>query len=174
MWKPFVGSKEVTVHWYKHEHRIPHVNFHGVRYQGAGLMKVAGKVKRIRVEFDRRDIRSLQAFDLSGNALGELRAPASWRRYPHSLATRQIIQKKAKQHRFNARDPLAAYFRYLLDNKNQPKTALSLLRVYEEFTTTSTGGLFLDDKKLPTVASVHSINNQRKKIWRAGIANHRG
>ena len=174
MWKPFAGSKEVTLHWYKHEHRIPHVNFHGVRYQGPGLMKVADKTKRIRVEFDRRDIRTLQAFDLSGNALGELHAPASWRRYPHILATRQFILKNTKRHHFNARDPLAAYFRHLLENKNQPKTALSLLRVYEEFTAGGNGGLVLGDGQSRSRGSRHSMRRPKRNVWNAGIANHRG
>ena len=173
-WKPFTGSKEVTLHWYKHELRIPHVNFHGVRYQGPGLMKVAGNTKRVRVEFDRRDIRTLQAFAPSGDALGELHAPSSWRRYPHSLATRQLIQKNAKHHRFNARDPLATYFRHLLENKNQPKTALSILRIYTEFTAGRNGDLMLADGQSRPRGSRQSTRRSRRNVWHAGIANHRG
>lgn len=171
-WQPFIGSMELPLHWYKHENRLPFVNFYYARYQGPGLLQAAGEHIRIRVLFDRRDIRTLQAYTLSGEYLGVLHAPLSWQRFPHSLSTRQWIHKNVKRYRLNMRDPLSSYFRYLLDNKGHPNTALSLLRVYNEFTAETDGGLILRDSNTPpTNATSPTIENHH--IWHPDMANHR-
>lgn len=132
-WKPFLTSKVVKVCWYKNENRIPHVNFCHLRYTGLGLTKPGLTNKKIRIEFDRRDIRRLRAYTQDGQDLGILEAPKSWQLYPHSIVTRRLIYKYVRSKQFHAKDPLSGYFRHLLDHRENPKDALQLLRIYQEF-----------------------------------------
>lgn len=169
-WQPFISSKEVSLHWYHKESRFPHVYFAYERYQGASLMGVADTIKHIRVVFDRRDIRTLQAYTLEGEALGELLAPRSWQRFPHSLATRNHIHRHTKSLRIGMRDPLGNYFRHLLDHRGKPEVALSLLRVYTEFTAGQTGGLHLEMEPVPVVDASRA---RGVYSWHSGLANHR-
>lgn len=163
-WHPLVGSTELRLHWNQMENRLPHVNFYYERYQGSGLLRIAAKEKHIRVTFDRRDIRTLQAFTLSGEPLGELFVARPWQRYPHSIATRQWLHRNARVHRFSLRDPLGDYFRYLLKQRGKPETALSLLRVYTEFTAGQSEGLALAREE-------ENCISDRSKQWHPNIAN---
>ncbi|MCW9012298.1 MAG: hypothetical protein OQL06_00830 [Gammaproteobacteria bacterium] len=174
-WRPLIGSVALPLHWYKHESRAPHVNFMYGRYQGPGLLQVAGKDTRIRVEFDRRDLRTLHAFSLSGEDLGELTVRSPWRRFPHTLATRQWIHNNAKTYRLNMRDPLADFFRLLLEHRGKLSSGLSLLRVYSEFTydQKSGAGLMLGtpDIRAPNVPIVQPLSFISG--WHREMAHHR-
>lgn len=174
-WRPLYGSQEANVSRYRKEGRAPHVNFHYVRYQGAGLLRLPAGVKRIRIEFNRRDIRAVQAYTLDGQALGELKAPISWQRFPHSISTRDWLHRHAKKLRLHAQDPLAGYFRYLLTHKESPGSALSLLRVYEEFTADRADHLQLAESMAETdVSNVARFPGPRqKRTWSRTLANHR-
>jgi len=111
-----------------------HINFYGVRYsRGIGLTQAALRGERVTVRFDRRDIRVLRAYDAGGNFLDLIYAPRSWQRYPHSVATRQIICKYIREQRMHGDDPLANFMHLLLNNKHHPDGALQLLRFYTEF-----------------------------------------
>ncbi|WP_070988552.1 hypothetical protein [Halofilum ochraceum] len=167
-WHPLLSSTVVRLHWYREEHRRPHINFAYARYHGAGLVHVAGQETRVRVEFDRRDIRTLHAYTLAGADLGELQVSTPWQRFAHTLATRQWIHKNAARHRLGARDPLAAYFRYLLEHRAEPTNALSLLRVYTEFTGGRSSGLVLEGGE-PT-----ATEPARRHVWHPTRAAHRG
>ena len=169
-WRPLVNEKIVTLHWEKDAHRAPYVYFMYTRYQGPGLWQALPDHKKIRLHFDRRDIRSVQASTLDGDELGELRAPLSWQRFAHSIATRQLIHRLTKTCRFSMRDPLSAYFQYLLDNKNQPKTALQLLQVYEEYTQAG-ARLVLDKADGPLTPPV-PIPNKKTVTWHSSTASH--
>lgn len=151
-WRPFVNSEERAVHRYVDEHRRPHVNFHYARYHGPGLDRVAGPKPRIRIEFDRRDIRTLHAYSLSGEDLGELKVSHSWRRFPHSLATREHLHRIAKRIGLSKQDPLGDYLRWLLTCRSQPSDALEYLRVHTEFIQNSRVSLCLDEQEFPTNA----------------------
>ena len=166
-WRPFIGTKVVWLHWYRNEHRLPHINFHYARYQGPELLRVAGKQTHIQVEYDRRDLRVLRAATLSGEPLGKLVVAAPWQRFPHSLATRQWIHKNAARYRLNARDPLAAYFHWLLEHKGEPATALSLLRVYTEFTGDQGEPLVFAPTEAVSSSPLHEYR------WCPALANHR-
>ena len=170
-WQPFISSKVVSLHWYKHENRLPHISFQYERYYGPGLIEVAGKERRIRVQFNRRDIRTLQAFTMEGIELGALLVSTPWQRFPHSLALRAAIHKQNKQAHFNMRDPLADHFRYLLENRGKPDVALSLLRVYTEFTAGSDRLLLADSDETsvgrPSIPGKHS-----QYLWHTSSANH--
>lgn len=170
-WHPLAGSAEVRVHWYLHEHRTPHVNFYHARYQGPGLLRIAAKGKSIRVMFDRRDVRTLQAYTLAGEPLGELTVSRPWQRYPHSIATRQWIHRNAREYRFGLHDPLGDYFRYLLEQRGKPKMALSLLRVYTEFTAGRPEGLVLGEATEDATAGGKRVAARRQ--WHPNIADTR-
>lgn len=132
-WQPLIDSSECAVHWPRDDARRPHINFFYARYQGAGLDAVAGQVKKIRVRYDRRDIRTLHASTLEGDDLGELLVCARWQRYPHSLATRQYIHKNAREWSTDPNDALGPFFRHLLENKHDPASALFAVRLGQEF-----------------------------------------
>ncbi|MCG7875168.1 MAG: hypothetical protein N0C90_02415 [Candidatus Thiodiazotropha endolucinida] len=171
-WKPFAGSIVVPLLWYRHENRHPHVNLFYTKYRGPGLISVATKDKYIRVEFDRRDVRQVHAYRLNGEDLGEIRAPMSWQRYPHSLATRQWIYRNAKKYRLDMRDPLTSYFKLLLENRGKPSFALSLLKVYTEFTADSSDGLVLfEDQEV--MSEPKTFEQSSKFSWDYHDANHR-
>ena len=170
--KPFTEQETVTLHWNPNDNRPPHINFKYAKYQGKGLLKLAVKAKQIRVSFDRRDIRSLHAYSLTGEDLGPIQvASKAWQRFPHSLATRCLLNKLIKQHRFSARDPLSEYFQYLLDHRGNPKDASRLLRIYNEFTMHSTDPLQLCDEDAAPNMSI--ANSKSKYAWHSSIANHK-
>lgn len=172
-WQPFISSVEVALHWYSDEQRYPHVIFYYERYQGPGLMRVADKTKQIRVVFDWRDIRTLQAYTLEGEALGEVHAPRPWLRYPHSVATRVYIHKHTQAHRLGMRDPLGNHFRYLLGRRGHPDMALSLLRVYTEFTADHPEqGLRLNLMEA-AIPEAQVRPGSGTYTWNADLANHR-
>ena len=130
---PLVGSRLVTVHYSTHEHRRPWVNFESLRYDAPGVLSPAMAGQKIRVEFNRSDLRQLTAYSLHGTLLGILRAPATWQRFPHTLSTRKLIMKCIRQGLIQADDPFGAYYDYLLQHRTLPSAALELVRVHREF-----------------------------------------
>jgi len=172
-WQPLISEQILPLHWNRKEKRLPYVYFYYERYKGRGLLNVASQEKQIRVKYHRKDLRKLQAFTLDGEDLGELHVASPWRRYAHSLATRKWIHRNAKQYHLNMRDPLSSLFRYLLHNKNLPETALTLLRIYDEFTFEQPGGLVLGEgyDNLENMKPPSKI--LKKYHWHPGSANHR-
>lgn len=134
---PFLKQKKANVKWLEHENRRPHVNFEGLRYTGHGLNNSNIIRREIIIEYDTRDIRYLKAYSSQGDELGLLYAPKSWQSFPHSIATRKRVRKETRRYRILGADPLAGYFSFLMDNKELPKYATELLRVYKEYTGTS-------------------------------------
>ena len=141
---PFIQRKQALVKWTKKENRAPHINFAGTRYLGKGLQNERLINSKIILEYDRRDIRTLRAFTKSGKTLGKLYAPRSWQGFPHSLKTRQIIQKMVRKKRLAHPDPLAGYFANLLEKKEVPKYGTELVRIYREMN--HGGGITLETK----------------------------
>lgn len=134
---PFVKQKKVNVKWLEHENRMPHISFEGLRYTGNGLNNANVIRREIIIEYDIRDIRYLKAYSSQGDELGLLYASKSWQSFPHSIFTRKRVRKETRRHRILNVDPLAGYFSFLMDNKELPKYATEILRVYKEYTGTS-------------------------------------
>jgi putative transposase len=111
---------------------LPYINFEHLRYKGPGLLDASLFNQKIRIRFDRRDIRSVQAFTDRGKSLGTIRAPKTWQHSPHGVTTRRYIFKLVKQKRLRAPDLLAGYMEYLLNNRHHEKQALTLLRAHRE------------------------------------------
>jgi putative transposase len=149
----FVSSQPASLKWNRKEKRNPHINFYGVRYQGPGLLAQAPYDERITVKFDRRDIRVLHAFSPAGKDLGKLYAPLSWQRFPHSLATRRVINDLVMTKEEQRVGPLAAYFKRMLEDRNTPSGALKLLRVYTEFTHDGRDHIDLRDSRYATASN---------------------
>ena len=103
---------------------------------------------------------------MEGQEIGELQAPRSWQRFKHSLATRQQINKLVKQQTFSERDALANHFRYLLEHKGMAKSALQILRVFQEYTENEGVPLILSECQTPS-----SVNPTT--FWSTKTANHR-
>ena len=89
------------------------------------------------MEYDYRDIRWLDVYKVSGELVGTVYAPKSWRRYPHSIKTRQYICRYARQQRIIMSDPLVEYFWLQINRKHAAKGALEAIRLYREYTAQS-------------------------------------
>ena len=133
-WQPFRSSMTLPVHRSTTERRQPYVQFCYCRYSGNGLLSLAPDDTRIVVEFDRRDIRSLNARTLQGRSLGTLAGPRTWQRFAHSYATRSWLFKEKRVSRYEECDPITGYFRELLDQKRTPSIAAHILSLYLEVT----------------------------------------
>jgi len=169
-WQPFINEKIVALCWYRHENRAPFVNFAGTRYSGPGLWDAVENQKLIRIRFDRRRIRTIDAYTLDGVSLGKLYAPASWQRFEHSRATRKLLLKLTRKDRLSRQDPLSDYLHLLLENKDNPKDALSLLRIFTEFTDYQDSALIMDG----VLNEQQSISNHSTTTrWNRKMANHR-
>ena len=167
-WRPFICEEVVSVKWYHHEKRRPFINFSGCRYQGDGLDSVAAKKGKIRIQYDRRKIRELRALTMDGVDLGAIHCPVSWKRFEHSLATRKTLNRLIRQQRLSQADPLAEYFRLLLEKKESPSAALSLLRVYSEFTHDGSSSITIGEKD----DNVHAPSTPTKLQWSVSMADH--
>jgi len=170
-WAPMRGEMKVPLHWYHTESRAPHINFEYARYRGSGLYTAAeAGDKHIQIVFNRNDIRTLSAYRISGEPLGEIAPPAAWQRFPHSIATRRYIHDLCVEKKMRMRDPLADTFRYLLENKGNLKIASQMVRVYSEYTENYSIPLCLS-----TEASDASDTSSHTRIkWHSGMAAHRG
>lgn len=133
-WKPFDAEVRRKVIFLDNEKRRPFVRFGYTRYSGKCLSnpKLTGTI--IRLKFDRRDIRVIQCYTLDGIYQGEIFAPKSWQRFPHSIYTRRKIFKEVKKWKKHTDDPFAEYFHQLLQSRSIPKCALEIIRVYREAT----------------------------------------
>lgn len=131
--QPFCGQQTVVVHARSDPKRRPYVQFQYERYKGPGLLAVPPDETRIRVAFDRRDIRRLKAFRLDGSSLGELWAPARWQTHPHSLATRSFLHKRCRALVSQSRDPLSDHLDTLRRTMAKPTEVRQFLRTYQEF-----------------------------------------
>lgn len=127
---PFIGREHRTVKYLNSEHRAPFINFQSVRYSGDCLYSVLDR--QIEIRFNRSDIRVLNVFDMDGIYLGDVYAPKTWSLYPHSIHTRQKLMAFNRAHKFQHSDPYAEYFAHLLQDKEKPKTALEVLRIFSE------------------------------------------
>ena len=170
-WRPLIGEKITPLHWYHHENRAPHINFCHSRYLGNGLdQALSAGDKQIRIIFNWKNIRSVEAFRLNGVKLGTLSAESRWQQYPHSYSTQHYIHKHTTALRLASRDPLASLFRYLFKHKGQEKRALHLLRIYDEYT---------ENFKLPlqipkSAEEVHTGSESNPFQWSTTNAFHSG
>lgn len=132
-WNPFFSTKEVRVHSLSDPERAPYINFEYLRYKGRGLLTVSRSHPFVRVRYDRRDIRQLDAFSLDGRCLGTLDCPSSWKSYSHCISTRRYIFKKNRQLRHGSLDPLTEYLLQLREKYSNPEDVAKFLRTYQEF-----------------------------------------
>jgi hypothetical protein len=98
----------------------PHVNFERVRYTSdvlASKPELCGK--DLRVYFNIKDIRQLEAFFMDGAELGPLIAARSWRTTPHSLRQRREILRLAHLNQLHYREGEDAVEAYALYKRRQ-------------------------------------------------------
>ena len=132
---PFVLEEHVNLKWIKEDHRTPHINFLYLRYQGSFLSDlIANGEKKVVIQYDYRDIRKLDVYTLDGRYAGEVTAPKSWQRFPHSVKTRQYIHRLCRRLKIRMKAPLVDYFQLQLERANKPRSALEMFRLYKEFT----------------------------------------
>lgn len=134
-WTPLLQTFRLRILWYRHQHRAPHINFNYARYQGDALAAALRRHQtHITVRLNRRDARYLEAISDAGESLGRLTIENPWRRFAHSVFTRQHIHRTTKALRLPREDPLSGLMHQLLAHRELPKVASHLLRVYQEFT----------------------------------------
>lgn len=158
-WAPFSSVKTLKVKRLTTEHRAPFVNFYHCRYSGPALSRLSTTVKEIRVLYDERDIRHLQAQTLDGRSLGVLSVHKSWLRFAHSLQTRRYLIKRQRAGRAQTPDPLTDYFLSLARQRHTPTAASELLRVYLEFSQEGRAALSLgatDDERLSSLTEFNA------------------
>lgn len=116
-------------------HRRPHINFEGVRYTSdllIGKPELIGK--KLKIYFNIKDIRQIQAFFEDGSELGVLVAAKSWRSTVHSLRLRKEILRLVRLGKLRYRDgddaieAWAAYRRRSAANDKRSATALARQR----------------------------------------------
>jgi len=169
-WDPFRQTMRLPIHWYRHQHRAPHVNYMYARYHGAALTTALSAGQRdVQVVLNRRDARFFKAVSDRGEALGKLVIENPWRRFAHSIATRQYIHKQTKALRIAREDPLSGLMHHLLTHRETPKIASHLLRVYQEFSEDFQKPVALDQSG----AVEGTSSNQPTFSWSAQKALHR-
>ena len=131
----FMDERRVKVKFLKNERRAPFINFEGLRYTGSGLSNPKLVDSTILVRFDIRDIRKLEAYDLTGNSLGELLAPSSRQGFALSIRTLRRINKKVRQGSGMEQKTVDKYFTELVDRRGSSKNNMELIRVYREIQT---------------------------------------
>lgn len=131
-WQPFQSTLTLPVHRPKKEKRAPYLNFCYCRYSGDGLLSITPEETHVVVHCDRRDIRYLTAYTPLGRSLGQLSAPKSWCRFPHSQATRRLLFKKKRASSHDGTDPITGYFLEMLGQKRTPRIAAHILKLYLE------------------------------------------
>lgn len=152
---PMIQFDTRTVNWRKNEKRNPYIEFLYSRYSAPELCDSKFINKPIKLLYDIEDIRTVKAYSIDGELIGDLHAPISWQRFRHGLTTRQRIYKKYRDDRSLGRDILVKYFIDLLDARSSPIIALELLRVSREYGSDSINIIF--DRPVPrtTVTARH-------------------
>ncbi len=134
-WQPFCSTVTLPVHRPAKEQRLPFVHFCYARYSGDGLLSLSPDDTRIAIDYDRRDIRTLQARTLQGRPLGTLNGPKTWRRFAHSQATRCWLRQQRREATYAEADPITGYFLAWRDkHKHTARDAAELLSLYLEIT----------------------------------------
>ncbi|AOY87709.1 hypothetical protein BKP64_05720 [Marinobacter salinus] len=164
----FSLTKKVPVHRLQKEQREPYVQFCYCRYTGKGLLSLPPEEKWIVITYDHRDIRTVAAHTCLGSSLGTLSAPHSWLRFPHSMATRNLLFKRKKRHRFSHNDPLTGYFTELLSQPRSPSNASQLLRLYLEMTRSGREVLQFGEQSKTDLSEVETpwdLDNRKEFTW---------
>jgi putative transposase len=144
---------DAKVHFRPNDKRAPYIDFHYLRYTGKCINDPQILNQYVEIHINKNDLRKLTVFK-NGKLLGDVLAPKSWQRFPHSDRTRSYIFHLINNRSLNNRtDPLVAYFNYLLLHKDLPKQALEVVRVYREFTS-GTGSQYV-----PESASTESFED---------------
>ncbi len=132
-WQPFLSEFPVFVRENAKDKSV-HINFAYSKYTGSCLYSARIREPQICIRVDRRDLRVLEAYTLSGEHLGELRAPSTWQRYPFSMATRKAIKKLSLMDKRFKIEPVETYFKDNCKNKGTEKGALKLMQIFQEIT----------------------------------------
>lgn len=131
LFRPFEHRQKLAIHRPNDVHHQPHINFEYAKYTNAEVLNATTE-KHLYVHYDRRDIRTVRAYDLKGQYLGDLFAPAMWFRFAHGVMLRRRVHQWARRDRRRRRDPLSGYFHECLAHSDDPAFALELLRVARE------------------------------------------
>ncbi|NOU89013.1 hypothetical protein GC102_25165 [Paenibacillus sp. LMG 31460] len=122
----------------KHGKR-PYINYEGAEYTSrlmAQNFTLAGATIKIVVNVD--DISVVRAFLPDGSELDFLRARGAWGKKPHSLRTRKIVNKLAREGKLrfsddeSAVDSFARYLEGKAENQKSARNELAALQRYEQ------------------------------------------
>lgn len=109
----------------------PYINFEGTEYTSALLAKNYSLVNaQVIVEVDIEDISVLKLFLSDGTELDFVRAKGPWGKRPHSLRTRQVINKLTREGklRYDSHEsPVDALERYWEEKSEKTKSARNKL-----------------------------------------------
>lgn len=114
----------------------PYVQYLRAVYRNEQLASMPAMIrKQVTLAVDIRDLRCIEAYLPSGQSIGILQAQGGWGHTPHSLQTRQAINRHLKRRK--VRETITDYVRWYLDDiaRNNPsdrRRASITTRVNEE------------------------------------------
>lgn len=132
-WDPFRGVKDMVIHDRADPKRKPYVNFEYLRYKGPGLLAVPEHESKVKISYDRRDLRQVEVFRTNGEALGPAVCPGSWRAFPHGISTRRYLFRKQRKLIRASLDPLTDFLRQQRARLDHPNDVTKFLETYQEF-----------------------------------------
>ncbi len=135
----FMATKNCSVKFLKNERRAPFINFQTLRYSGRCLNSAKLLDRKIKVEYDVRDIRSIRAYTLEGSYLGELKAPMTRQHFPLSIQTFKKIRARCRDSGATVAGTVDGYMLELARDTNSSKSNLELVRVARELQFSLTG-----------------------------------
>ena len=106
--------------------RRPYITLYGVKYS-SDVLKKSYKLlgKKLSIEINRRDLRTVRAYSENGAELGIMRASPPWHLTPHTLEMRQAVNSLVSRRVLNyldRSDPVMALLEYLERMARQGKT----------------------------------------------------
>lgn len=131
---PFRVRNTATIKWLRSENRPPHIYFCHCKYHGDGLSQAELIDKEVIIEYDYRDIRTLEVYTLENEFICTVYAPKSWQRFAHGVKTRQYIHKYKTKFNITLKDPLVEFFWIQLNRPKSDKGVLGAVRLYREYT----------------------------------------
>ena len=93
----------------------PYVQFKGAKYRNAQLSSMGPLIgKKVTLEVDIRDLRCIHCYLESGKSIGILQAQGGWASTPHSLQTRQAINRH--RNRVRVRHSIGDFVRWYVES----------------------------------------------------------
>jgi len=147
---PFIRSEIKKIVFLKKEQRAPFIRFSPFRYNGQCLRNQELLGEKIRIDYDPRDIRSVKAFKLTGEFIGELKAPMTQQHFPLSIQTLKMMKRRSMGSTGKVMGTVDEYFIELSNSTDSPKSNLEMARLAREIFPNDGRAFKTQKTKIPT------------------------